>query len=110
MPHTCLGAVTHYHHSLVDYVFSEQAFKIVEVGASGIVIYQVVWKSLQKMVLPVVVFVILSASITKLQSSEVSLFAHRMLPCLPKVRMLQSPEPEKAWPEREARLGSPRAS
>jgi hypothetical protein len=102
MPHSCIGAFSHYHHGFVAYVLSDDAFKMVEVTAAGVAVYHICWRPLQKMVLPVVVIVVASASITKLESSDFSLFLHRMAPCLPKAHLLPSPEPEKAWPKREA--------
>ncbi len=111
MPHSCIGALSHYHHGFVDYVLSEEALKMVEATAAGVAVYQICWRLLQKMVLPMVVIVVASASITKLESSEVSLFFHRMTPCLPKAHTMPSPEPEKSWPNREAsRPGPGRAS
>jgi hypothetical protein len=102
MPHSCIGAFSHYHHGFVAYVLSDDAFRLVEVTAAGVAVYHICWRPLQKMVLPVVVIVVVSASISKLESSDVSLFLHRITPCLPKARLLPSPEPEKTWPKREA--------
>jgi hypothetical protein len=90
---------------------SEEAMRAVEATAAGAALYRLIWKPLRTMLLPVIVILLGSVSMTKMQTSEASLFAHRILPCLPKVRMQQSPEPEKTSPEREAtQFGSWQAS
>jgi hypothetical protein len=85
-------------------MMSEEAMRVIEATAAGAAIYQIVWKPLKTMMLPVVVVVAASVSINKLQSADASLFAQRMQLCLPKAPKLQSPEPEKDNPDREASL------
>ena len=47
MPHTCIGALSHYYQSLADYIVSEQAVRIVEFTAAGTAVYRSAWKPLK---------------------------------------------------------------
>lgn len=107
MPHSCIGAISYYHHSFVDYATSEEAKRMVEATAAGTAIYHAIWKSLKTVLLSVVVIIVASLSVTKLDITDAALFAHRMRPCLyPPMLKLPSPEPVKNSPKRDASLGS----
>jgi hypothetical protein len=105
MPHTCIGALSHYYQSLTDYIASEQALRIVEVTAAGTAVYRSAWKPLKPLLLPTFIVIVTLMTITKFQKTEAFLFAHRMRPCLyPPAVKLRSPEPVKNGPDREAGL------
>lgn len=107
MPHSCIGALSHYHHSFVDYVTSEEAKRVMEATAAGTAVYHVIWKPLRTVLVSVVVIIVASISVTKLEITDAALFAHRMRPCLyPPMLKLPSPEPVKSSPNRDASLGS----
>ena len=107
MPHSCIGALSHYHHSFVDYVTSEEAKRVMEATAAGTAVYQVIWKPLRTALVSFVVIIIASLSVTKIEIADAALFAHRMRPCLyPPILKLPSPEPVKNSPNRDASLGS----
>ena len=105
MPHSCIGALSHYHHSLVDYVMSDEAKRVLEATAAGAAVYHAIWKPFRPVLLSVAVVIIASISVTKVQIGDAALFAHRMRPCLyPPFIRLQSPEPVEGSPNRDARL------
>jgi hypothetical protein len=107
MPHSCIGALSYYHHSFVDYVTSEEAKRMVEATAAGTAIYHAIWKPLKSVLVSFVVIIVASFSVTKLEITDAVLFAHRMRPCLsPPMLKLPSPEPVKSSPNRDASLGS----
>jgi hypothetical protein len=102
MPHSCIGALAHHYHGLVGFLMSDDAIKVVEATAAGGAIYRFTWKPLKKVLLPIILLLLGSMMITKMQTSEVSTFAHRMKPCYrDKVPHQQSPEPVKNNPERD---------
>jgi len=91
----------------VDYVTSEEAKRVVEATAAGTAVYHAIWKPLKTVLLSVIVVIIASLSVTKLEITDAALFAHRMRPCLyPPMLKLPSPEPVKSSPNRDASLGS----
>jgi hypothetical protein len=107
MPHSCIGALSYYHHSFMDYVTSDEAKRVVEAAAAGTAIYHAIWKPLKTMLLSVVIVIVASLSVTKLEITDAALFAHRIRPCLyPPLLQLPSPEPVKNSPNHDARLGS----
>ncbi len=107
MPHSCIGALSHYHHGFVDYVTSDDAKRVLEVTAASATIYYAIWKRLKPALLSVVVIIVASISVDKVHISDAALFAHRMRPCLyPPMLKLPSPEPVKYSPKRDASLGS----
>jgi len=103
MPHSCIGALSHYHHSFVDYVTSDEAKRVMEATAAGAAVYHSIWKPLRAVLVSVVVIIVASISISKVEITDAALFAHRMRPCLyPKALKFQSPEPVKDGPNRDA--------
>ncbi len=105
MPHSCIGALSHYHHSFVDYVTSDEAKRAMEATAAGTAVYQAIWKPLRTVLVSFVVIVVASLSVTKLGISDAALFAHRLQPCLyPKGLQFPSPEPVKDSPNRDVIL------
>ncbi len=112
MPVSCIGALSYYEHTFVDYLTLEEVKRVMEATAAGAAIYNAIWKPFKKLVLSVIFIIVASASVTKLES-DAAMFAHRMRPCLyqpaPK---LPSPEPEDDSPDRDASQGSgiPQAS
>ena len=106
MPHSCIGALSHYHHSLVDYVTSDEAKRVLETVAACATIYYWLRRSLKPVMLAALVIVMASVSVTKVHISDAALFAQRMRPCLyPPVFKLPSPEPVKSSPTQDAGLG-----
>ncbi len=105
MPHSCIGALSYYHHNFVDYVTSEEAKRVVEATAAGTAVYHAIWKPLRTVLLSVIVIIVASVSVTRLEISEAALFAHRLRPCLyPKALRFQSPEPVRDSPNRDAKV------
>ncbi len=105
MPHSCIGALSYYHHNFMNYVTSDEAKRVMEATAAGTAVYQTIWKPLRRVLLSVIVIIVASFSVTKLDISEAALFAHRMQPCLyPPVIRLPSPEPVRNSPKRDASL------
>jgi hypothetical protein len=103
MPHSCLGALTYHYHGLVGFLVSDDAIRLVEATAAGGAVYRFTWAPLKKVLRAVIFILIASVAITALQRSEVSTFTHRMRPCYrDKVPYLQSPEPIKISPNRDA--------
>ena len=105
MPHSCIGALSYYHHSFVVYVTSEEAKRVMEATAAGTAVYHAIWKPLKTVLLSAVVIIVASLSVTKLEIGDAALFAHRLGPCLyPKALRFQSPEPVKDSPNRDANV------
>ncbi len=106
MPHSCIGALSYYYHSLSDYITSDEALRVVEATAAGTAVYRAAWKPLKPLLMPIFITALALMSATKLQRTDASLFAHRMRPCLyPPVLRLPSPEPVTNSPNRDASIG-----
>ena len=105
MPHFCTSTITHHFHGLVEFVISDNAFKIVEVTAAGSALLGK-WTKVRKVLISALVILLASVSITKLPASEAWTFAQRMRKCqwnaAPKQ---QAPEPVKNSPNRQAYKG-----
>ncbi len=105
MPHSCIGALSYYHHSFVVYVTSEEAKRVMEATAAGTAVYHAIWKPLKTVLLSAIVIIVASLSVTRLEIGDAALFAHRLRPCLyPKALRFQSPEPVKDSPNRDANV------
>ena len=106
MPHSCIGALSYYHHNFINYLTSEEAKKVIEATAAGTAIYQATWKKLKPLLLSVIVILVTSMSVTKLEINDAAQFAQRLQICLyPKALKFQSPEPVKHSPNRDANAG-----
>ena len=105
MPHSCIGALSYYHHSFLDYVTSEEAKRVMEATAAGTAVYHAISKPLKAVLVSFVVMIVASFSVTKLEINDAALFAYRLRPCLyPKALRFHSPELVKDSPNRDANV------
>lgn len=114
MPHSCFGALTHHYTGVVAFLMSDDAVKIIEVMAAGGAIYKFTWKPLRKVLLPIMLALIMSVTVSTLDTRNLTTFADRLKQaCWGPAKHLPSPEPVKSSSQRHAKsfsMGGPRQS